>query len=129
VFYISLHQYPFYPGTGARRERGTGEGEGYTLNIPLPAGTGEERYLEAFASEVLPALEAYSPGLLIISAGFDAHRDDPLGGMELTEHSFARFTRMIRPVAPVVSILEGGYDMNALGRSVEEHISALMIDD
>ena len=126
VLYMSLHRYPFYPGTGARTERGKWKGEGYTLNIPLPAGTGEVRYLEAFANEIVPALESFAPGLLIISAGFDAHRDDPLGGMNLTEESFAQFTRMVRDIAPIVSMLEGGYDLEALGRCVEKHIETLV---
>ncbi|MBX2990789.1 MAG: histone deacetylase [Bacteroidetes bacterium] len=127
VFYISLHQYPFYPGTGARDENGIGEGKGFTLNIPLPAGTGEHRYLEAFTDEVVPALKKFSPELLIISAGFDAHKDDPLGGMRLTEKSFAGFTRLVKHVAPVVSVLEGGYNLEALAASVESHIDAMMV--
>jgi len=125
VFYVSLHQYPFYPGTGARSEHGRGRGEGFTLNVPLPAGTGEERYLEAIEGEILPALERFGPNLLMISAGFDAHRDDPLGGMRLTEDSFARFTALVKDVAPVVSVLEGGYDLQALARSVEAHLAVL----
>ncbi len=126
VFYISLHQYPFYPGTGAREEKGVGEGKGFTLNIPLPAGTGEERYLEAFQDEIVPALEKFDPGLLIISAGFDAHNDDPLGGMRLTEESFAKFTELAKDIAPVVSVLEGGYNLEALARSVEGHVAELL---
>lgn len=129
VLYVSLHQYPFYPGTGERTETGTGKGTGYTLNIPLPAGTGEDDYGEAFETEIVPALRSFAPGLLLISAGFDAHRNDPIGGMELTEQSFALFTRMVRDVAPVVSVLEGGYHLEALGRSVEEHLRALMHDE
>jgi len=125
VLYVSLHQYPFYPGTGAREERGRGAGQGFTVNVPLPAGTGEERYLEAFEREILPALERFEPGLLLISAGFDAHRDDPLGGMRLSEGSFARFTELVRESAPIVSVLEGGYDLKALARSVEVHLAVL----
>jgi acetoin utilization deacetylase AcuC-like enzyme len=125
VLYVSLHEYPFYPGTGARRERGRGAGEGFTLNIPLPAGSGEERYREAFELEILPLLGHFRPELLLISAGFDAHRDDPLGGMRLTDASFARFTALIRDVAPVVSVLEGGYNLQALARSVESHLAVL----
>lgn len=126
VFYISLHQYPFYPGTGARSERGVGEGEGFTLNIPLPAGTGEERYLEAFQREILPALDEFKPNLLMISAGFDAHKDDPLGGMRLTEESFAKMTHLVRDIAPVVSVLEGGYNLEALARSAAAHIARML---
>jgi acetoin utilization deacetylase AcuC-like enzyme len=126
VFYISLHQYPFYPGTGARGERGVGEGTGFTLNIPLPAGTGEDRYLRAFDEEIVPALTDYKPDLLLISAGFDAHKDDPLGGMLLTEESFAKFTTLLQDIAPVVSVLEGGYNLEALARSVEAHLGVLL---
>jgi acetoin utilization deacetylase AcuC-like enzyme len=126
VFYISLHQYPFYPGTGAREEVGSGDGNGYTLNIPLAAGTGETRYLEAFTSEIIPTLRKFKPELLIISAGFDAHKDDPLGGMRLTEESFVKFTALVKNFAPVVSVLEGGYSLEAVGRSVEAHLKALV---
>lgn len=122
VFYISLHQYPFYPGTGAREERGVGEGEGFTLNIPLPAGTGEARYLEAFRNEIVPALQDFKPELLIISAGFDAHRDDPLANMMLTESSYGKMTEQVMGIAPIVSVLEGGYNLDALARSAEAHI-------
>jgi acetoin utilization deacetylase AcuC-like enzyme len=125
VLYISLHQYPLYPGTGARNERGIGAGEGFTVNIPLPAGTGEHDYLAAFDDIVLPSVESFAPNLLILSAGFDAHRDDPLAGMNLTEQSFYTFTSRIQGFAPIVSVLEGGYNLNALARSVESHLQAL----
>lgn len=125
VLYISLHQYPFYPGTGARDERGTGKGEGYTMNFPLPAGTGEGNYLSLFKDEIVPALEHYKPGLLLVSAGFDAHKDDPLGGMELTDGSFGKLTSLIRNIAPIVSVLEGGYNLDALAKSVEQHLIQL----
>jgi acetoin utilization deacetylase AcuC-like enzyme len=129
VFYCSLHQYPFYPGTGARSERGTGGGEGATLNIPLPAGTGEREYLAAFTGEIIPALEEFQPGLLLISAGFDAHRDDPLGGMELEDASFSRFTKLLQPLAPIISVLEGGYHLPALAGSTACHLLALLGED
>jgi acetoin utilization deacetylase AcuC-like enzyme len=126
VLYISLHQYPFYPGTGARSERGIGKGEGYTLNFPLPAGTGEEMYLSILKDEIVPALSRFKPGLLFISAGFDAHKDDPLGGMELTEESFAKMTTTVKGIAPIVSVLEGGYNLDALSKSVERHVGAMI---
>jgi acetoin utilization deacetylase AcuC-like enzyme len=126
VFYCSVHQYPVYPGTGSRSERGIGRGEGATLNIPLPAGTGEPEYLRVFTEEIVPALEAFRPGLLLISAGFDAHKDDPLGGMRLEDASFSRFTELLQPVAPIVSLLEGGYNLSALARSTERHLLALL---
>ena len=125
VFYISLHQYPFYPGTGSRNERGRGKGEGYTLNVPLSAGTGEDEYVSLFEKEIVPALDRFKPGLLLLSSGFDAHRDDPLGGMKLTEHSFGKFTSMVRNLAPIVSVLEGGYNLDALSKSVEQHLVRL----
>jgi acetoin utilization deacetylase AcuC-like enzyme len=125
VLYISLHQYPFYPGTGAQSERGIGKGEGYTKNFPLPAGTAEEQYLSIFENDIVPALSKYKPGLLIISAGFDAHRDDPLGGMRLSEGSFSKMTKLVKDIAPLVSVLEGGYHLEALGLSVEAHLQAL----
>jgi len=126
VLYISLHQYPFYPGTGAASERGRGAGEGTTMNIPLPAGTDEHRYREEFAAKVVPALRDFAPGLLLISAGFDAHRDDPLADLRLTESSFGELTRQVAGIAPAVSVLEGGYNLAALARSVEHHLRALI---
>lgn len=132
VLYISTHQYPFYPGTGSRGERGNGEGEGYTLNIPMFAGAGEEEFIDAFSEEILPSFENYHPDFVIISAGFDAHRDDPLANLNLTDQSFAKFTSLVRDYTEhicsgrIVSILEGGYNLNALARSVESHLRILM---
>jgi acetoin utilization deacetylase AcuC-like enzyme len=125
VLYVSLHQYPFYPGTGAQSEQGIGKGKGYTMNFPLPAGTGEDKYISVFTNEIVPALSRYQPELLLISAGFDAHRDDPLGGMALSEGSFSKMTVLVKNVAPLVSVLEGGYHLEALGLSVEAHLRAL----
>ncbi len=120
VFYASLHQWPFYPGTGAAGERGRGPGVGATLNLPLPAGTGDEGYADAFRDSLLPALRSFAPDLLIVSAGFDAWRGDPLGGMRVTAEGFAEWGARLREVAEeacggrVVSVLEGGYDLEAL---------------
>jgi acetoin utilization deacetylase AcuC-like enzyme len=131
VYYISTHQYPFYPGTGARTETGEGKGRGYTLNCPMRAYSGEEEYLEAFMKDIIPSLEAYKPDLLIISAGFDAHKDDPLANINLTEKNFAQFTAMLMEIADkytggkLVSVLEGGYNLQALSQSVEAHVRAL----
>jgi acetoin utilization deacetylase AcuC-like enzyme len=132
VFYLSLHQYPFYPGTGSRSETGTGKGEGFTLNFPMRAGSGEEDYLAAFRQEIVPALDAYRPDLIIVSAGFDAHRNDPLANINLTEGSFTKMTEIVRSSAVkhakgrIVSVLEGGYDLQALAKSVEAHVKKLM---
>ncbi|CAF0689265.1 histone deacetylase family protein [Candidatus Methylacidithermus pantelleriae] len=131
VYYASLHQYPHYPGTGASDETGRGPGLGFTLNVPLPPGSTEEDYLRATRERILPALTAFRPELLLVSAGFDAHRDDPLGAMLLVEQSFARLTHLCVELVEtvqakgIVSILEGGYNTQALARSVLAHLQAL----
>ena len=120
VFYVSSHQFPFYPGTGAAGERGVGAGEGATLNLPLPAGGGDAEYREQHRTAVFPALRAFRPELLLVSAGFDAWRGDPLGGMQVSGDGFAEWGRELRELAGelcggrIVSILEGGYDLEAL---------------
>jgi acetoin utilization deacetylase AcuC-like enzyme len=131
VFYISLHQYPYYPGSGAASETGSGAGVGYTVNCPMPAGSGWKEYEAAFRSTILPALHRFQPQLLMISAGFDAHRDDPLAHIQLTDDSFAEMTKMMMEIASaycngkIVSVLEGGYHLEALARSVERHLQEL----
>lgn len=131
VFYCSLHRSPFYPGTGAGSETGAGDGRGFTLNIPLPVGTGDSTYLHQMRNVVVPAIEASQPGLLLVSAGYDAHVSDPLGGMRVTENGFREFTRMAIDIAGqccdgrLVLILEGGYDPPALGRCVADAIETL----
>lgn len=134
VLYVSLHQYPFYPGTGAEGETGSGKGKGFTINCPLKAGSGEKEYLDEFHQRIIPALDHFQPQLLILSAGFDAHRDDPLAGMNLTEGAFAGMTRIVKEAAKkhcggkILSVLEGGYDLDALARSVETHLEILTGD-
>ena len=131
VLFVSLHQYPFYPGSGSRQEEGGGPGRGTTINIPLPAGTGEDIYLAAFDGVILPALRAFAPELILISAGFDAHADDPLAQMRLRTESFGQMATRMRNVADelcagrLVLILEGGYNLKALGDSVVATIEAL----
>jgi acetoin utilization deacetylase AcuC-like enzyme len=131
VFYASTHQYPFYPGTGAAGERGIGAGEGFTLNVPLPAGTGDERYGEVIREQVLPALRRFAPDVLILSAGFDAWQNDPLGGMRVTEEGFRSWGDWLRDLAAevcggrVLAVLEGGYDLRSLPRLVEAHLEGL----
>jgi acetoin utilization deacetylase AcuC-like enzyme len=120
VFYISTHQFPFYPGTGAVQETGEGPGAGFTVNVPLTAGGGDAVYRGAFERVILPALEEYRPELVIISAGFDASKRDPLAEMELTPAAFGWMARELRRVADrsadgrVLLVLEGGYDLVAL---------------
>ena len=124
VLYLSVHQSPFYPGTGEAVEVGDGKGRGFTANVPLPAGSGEDVYAAVFAGVFAPVLREFGPGVILVSAGFDAHADDLLGGMALASGSFGRFaalvTRLSREVgaAPPAFILEGGYNLQALTESV-----------
>ncbi|HEV8700302.1 MAG TPA: histone deacetylase [Candidatus Polarisedimenticolia bacterium] len=131
VFYFSTHQFPFYPGTGSARESGSGRGAGFTLNYPLPAGSGDAEYIEVFQTVLRPEIDRVQPEAILISAGFDGHRDDPLAGMDLTEKGYAAMTSILREAAErhcggrIVSLLEGGYDLKALQASVEAHLQAL----
>jgi len=130
VFYISLHQYPFYPGTGSKNETGAGAGAGCTMNFPLQAGTGGDVYRKIFEDDILTLLESYRPQLLMISAGFDAHKSDPLGGMMLTEEDFGDMTKILRDFCTrcgigIVSVLEGGYNPQALAASIRQHLTNL----
>ncbi|MFT5050304.1 MAG: acetoin utilization deacetylase AcuC-like enzyme [Chlamydiales bacterium] len=134
VFYASLHEFPHYPGTGRARERGFGAGEGATLNCPMDARSGDADWLSVFDDEVLPALDAFRPQLLVISAGFDAHLRDPLSSTRLSEDAFKQMTRGAIDLArrhcggKVVSLLEGGYDPAALAASVHVHLTELQAD-
>ena len=126
VLYVSLHEYPFYPGSGAASERGGGAGEGATVNVPLAAGTAKAEFLAAFRAQALPALQGFDPGLLLISAGFDAHAADPLCHLGLDAEAFATMTRELRGIgAGPVLVLEGGYDLIALRDSVAAVLAAL----
>jgi len=131
VFFISTHQYPFYPGSGAARERGEGAGDGYTLNIPLGAGSDDAVYEQVFSEIVVPALRAFDPQLILVSAGFDPHQDDPLAMMRVTTAGFGMLARMVSDVATdicagrLVLVLEGGYNLDALGASAVATIRAL----
>ncbi len=132
VFYISLHQYPHYPGTGHASTAGLGKGLGFNMNLPMGAGAGDKQYLDAFHERILPALDTYKPQFILISAGFDAHAEDPLSGTVLTTQVYGKMTELLREVADkhcggkIVSLLEGGYDIHALAESVEEHLKALL---
>ncbi len=131
VFYISLHQYPHYPGTGSRSEAGEGVGEGATLNCPMFAGASDEDYVRAFQEKVLPAAESFKPDAVLLSAGFDAHAADPLGGIMLSERAFSWMTHRVLEIADkyaqgrLISFLEGGYDLHALPRCVAAHLAGL----
>jgi len=130
VFYLSTHQYPFYPGSGGGEERGRGPGAGYTLNVPLPAGSGDARYGDALTDVILPALHAYAPDFLILSAGFDAWQADPLGGMKVSEGGFNAWGRQLGEFARarsigILGVLEGGYDLANLGGLVVAHLRGL----
>jgi acetoin utilization deacetylase AcuC-like enzyme len=132
VFYASTHQWPFYPGTGAASERGRGEGLGATLNVPLRAGCEDAEYEAAITGTVLPALAAFAPEALVISAGFDAWQADPLGGMRVTERGFRDWGRWLGAFARercggrLLAVLEGGYDVPALPRLVEAFLGGVV---
>lgn len=131
VYYASIHRYPFYPGTGAASEIGFGKGRGFTKNITMSAGEGDAPYLRAIEGEIVRIVDDYRPNAILLSSGFDAHRRDPLGGMRLTEHAYGEITRRVVEAAGrhcggrVLSLLEGGYDMEGLAASVAEHTTAL----
>jgi acetoin utilization deacetylase AcuC-like enzyme len=124
VLYQSIHQYPFYPGSGAVEEVGTGEGLGFTVNCPLPGGQGDGDYSAVFQDLLLPVATAFRPQIILVSAGFDAHREDPLGGMRVTERGFAGMCSALVQLADslcsgrLVLVLEGGYALGGLSRSV-----------
>jgi len=134
VFYFSLHQYPFYPGTGAASETGDGVGKGVTLNIPLAAGSGDEEFFRAIKEKLLPAAQDFKPQFILISAGFDAHQADPLTGLNVTEKGFEEATQVVKEFAEkecegrLVSVLEGGYDLKALADSLILHLKVLSED-
>jgi acetoin utilization deacetylase AcuC-like enzyme len=128
VLFASIHQYPFYPGTGPLSDSGTGEGEGYSINLPVPGGSGEEVFCALVEHVVLPAARAYDPDVVLISAGFDAHRDDPVGGCLLETSSFAELTRQLLTLdKPVGCVLEGGYDLDGLATSTAATMEALAV--
>jgi acetoin utilization deacetylase AcuC-like enzyme len=129
LFYASTHQMPLYPGTGSARERGVNAN---IVNAPLPPAAGSREFREAMRHNIVPALTAFQPEFLLISAGFDAHGEDPLAGLNFDEEDFAWATEQLLALARsacggrVVSVLEGGYNPDALGRSVAAHVKALM---
>ncbi len=132
VFYFGIHQSPFYPGTGRASERGSGNGEGTTLNVPLAAGSGDAEYVKAFTEQLAPAARAFKPDFLLVSAGFDLLADDLLGGMRVTPSGIAALSSIVKDIAAecaggrLVSVLEGGYNLKRLAASVEAHVRVLM---
>jgi acetoin utilization deacetylase AcuC-like enzyme len=130
ALFVSLHRYPFYPGTGPLSDVGSGEGAGFSLNLPLPGGSDEEEWLSLMEHVVAPVAAQFRPELVLVSAGYDAHRDDPLGGCLLETSSYGelgRWSRLLgdRAGAPVGCMLEGGYDLGALAASVAATMEAL----
>lgn len=132
VLFFSTHQFPHYPGTGRESEHGRGAGEGYTINVPMEAGEGDDEYRAVFHKVLVPAAERFKPELVIISAGFDAHKDDPLANMGLTEAGYAELTGIVAGIARkhaqgrILSSLEGGYNLTALAASVDAHVRGLL---
>ncbi len=132
IFYFSIHQFPHYPGTGAREERGLGDGIGATLNAPVGGGADDEEYLNILDAELIPAMDAFKPQFVIISAGFDAHINDPLSATRVTENGFSEMTERAISIASdhadahLISVLEGGYDLEGLSLSVEAHLRTLI---
>ena len=131
VLYLSTHQYPYYPGTGWFDEVGEKEGKGYTINVPMTHGMNDADYIHVFEEVVVPLSRLFGPEIVLVSAGFDIHRDDPLGGMAVSERGFAKMTRILMDIAEsecegkLLCVLEGGYDLQALARSVEAVVMEL----
>ena len=131
VMYASTHQYPFYPGTGAPDEIGSGSGAGRTANLPMPAGAGDGEYVAAFREVLLPLARRFEPDFVLVSAGFDAHRDDPLASIELSSEVFADLTAALMEIADecargrILLLLEGGYNLAALTASVDASLAVL----
>jgi len=133
VLFASIHQSPLYPGTGPLSDTGSGPGEGYSLNLPVPPGSGGSTFLALVQHVVAPAAREFRPGIVLVSAGYDAHREDPLASCELEDASYAALAACVRELAaelgaPVGVVLEGGYALGALARSVADTLAALAGD-
>ncbi|OGV71126.1 MAG: histone deacetylase [Lentisphaerae bacterium RIFOXYB12_FULL_65_16] len=132
VLYFSVHQHPFYPGSGTADEKGEGRGEGFTINVPLPAEAGDADYRKVFEEILRPAALTFKPDFVLISSGFDAHKDDPLGGMNLTPDGYAAMTQVVKDIAVrccngrLVSVLEGGYSLTGIADAAVAHVCVLM---
>jgi acetoin utilization deacetylase AcuC-like enzyme len=132
VLFVSIHQSPLYPGTGPATDVGSGAGEGYTVNLPVPPGSGDETFPSLIEHLAVPLAEAYAPQLILISAGYDAHREETLADCQVSDEGFARMARSLRAVAsavavPVGCVLEGGYAQPALARSVALTMQELLV--
>ncbi len=131
ILYASTHQYPYYPGTGWYDEIGSGKGKGYTINVPLSYGMGDADYVHVFEEIILPVAAKWKPEIILVSAGFDTHRNDPLGGMRVTESGFAKMTKLLMEAAKtscggrILFVLEGGYDLPGLTNSTKAVILEL----
>jgi acetoin utilization deacetylase AcuC-like enzyme len=132
VLYVSTHQYPYYPGTGAASEAGRGRGAGFTLNIPMPAGCGDAEYVGAFQRILVPAARTFRPDFLLVSCGFDAHRDDPLAGMQVTGDGYAAMAAIVRHLADelcggrLAFVLEGGYALSGVREGTAAVLDAII---
>ena len=131
VFVSSVHRFPFYPGTGAADEKGEGEGKGATLNVPLPAGSGDDDYKRALGDAIIPAVERFGPQMILVSAGYDPHREDPIGGMQVTTEGFRWMMRSLLDLANsvcggrMVVTLEGGYNIKAQREAIEAQLEEM----
>ncbi len=132
VLYFSTHQYPFYPGTGSMEDIGVGEGKGATVNVPLPSGCGDEEYIRVFEEILVPITRRFKPQLILVSAGFDPHFADPIGGMQVSVKGFSQMTSILKQLAGefcegrMVFSLEGGYDLGAISHSVKAIFDVLL---
>jgi len=132
VFYFSTHQYPFYPGTGSAQERGAGRGEGFTLNVPMPAGAGDEDFLPVYGNLLRDSVLSFEPDFILISAGYDLHRDDPLTNLNVSTEGIRGIVRSLIEIssevkAPLLFALEGGYNLDALAESVAVTLGELLV--
>ncbi len=129
VFYFSTHEYPFYPGTGSKEEKGVGKGYGYTYNVPLPAGTGDDVYIDIYQNILPKLVKEFNPDIILVSAGYDLHKEDPLTYLEVTTEGIGVIVENILKSAdgrPCVYMLEGGYNLTALGESVKLTLEKLL---
>jgi len=132
VLYFSVHQFPFYPGTGRATEAGAGRGLGFTVNVPLPEGCGDAEWVSAFRAVLVPVARRFAPDLVLVSAGFDAFAGDPLAGMEVTPAGYAEMARLVRAIAPGAApdrigvLLEGGYSLQGLGPCMVAAVQELL---